>query len=93
MESAVRHGFQLVILGWGVKWEGLSQKLYAAHKYAAALPADDIVLFTDAFDVMFANTPEHVISTFLEFKHDLVFGAECGYVRVVIFVLMFFSSL
>ena len=30
LESAIRNGLDLRVLGWGVKWEGLSQKLGAA---------------------------------------------------------------
>eukprot|EP01041_Mallomonas_annulata_P005397 gene5397-10793_t len=78
VESAIRHGFKLVILGWGIKWQGLSQKLEAAHSYAKSLPPDDILLFTDAFDVMYTNTPDHVLSEYNSFHTDLIFGAECG---------------
>ena len=53
VESAIREGHDLVILGWGEKWKGLSQKLSAAYDYALSLPPQDVILFTDAFDVLF----------------------------------------
>ena len=78
IESAVRHNVSVVVLGWGVKWTGLSQKLEAAHAYASSLPPKDIILFTDAFDVMYATGLEPLRRNFLGFKADIVFGAECG---------------
>ena len=46
IESSIRNGFDLVILGWGTKWLGLSQKLQAAHSFARALPKEEVMLFT-----------------------------------------------
>ena len=67
VESALRHDIDLVILGWGVDWKGLSQKLDASHAYAAALPAEDVMLFTDAFDVMFTNSSQNILRIFESF--------------------------
>eukprot|EP00603_Paraphysomonas_imperforata_P007361 CAMPEP_0114413500 /NCGR_PEP_ID=MMETSP0103-20121206/889_1 /TAXON_ID=37642 ORGANISM="Paraphysomonas imperforata, Strain PA2" /NCGR_SAMPLE_ID=MMETSP0103 /ASSEMBLY_ACC=CAM_ASM_000201 /LENGTH=370 /DNA_ID=CAMNT_0001581581 /DNA_START=195 /DNA_END=1308 /DNA_ORIENTATION=+ len=81
IESAVRHEVDLVILGWGVKWKGLSQKLEAAQSFANALPKDDIILFTDAFDVMFTNDPKHIMETYQSLTSegkDIIFAGECG---------------
>lgn len=55
LESAARQGMRLTILGWGVPWRGLFQKLEAAMEFADSLPPDDVVLFVDAFDVLFTN--------------------------------------
>lgn len=76
VESAIRHDVQLIILGWGVKWIGLSQKLEAAHHFAASLPPEDIILFTDAFDVMFSNTPQHILQEYHKEQSDIVFAGE-----------------
>lgn len=78
VESSIRHKFDLVILGWGVKWQGLSQKLDAAHAFAAALPPGDVILFTDAFDVMFTGSSEDILTAFLAEKAPIIFSAECG---------------
>lgn len=70
-----------VLCRLGVKWKGLSQKLEAAHKFAKALPEDDIILFTDAFDVMFTNSPKHILETYEELSShgsDIIFAGECG---------------
>jgi hypothetical protein len=76
VESAIRHDVNIIILGWGVKWIGLSQKLEAAHDYASSLPSEDIILFTDAFDVMFTNTPEHILEEFEKENTDIIFAGN-----------------
>jgi len=78
VESALRNGVDLIVLGWGVKWMGLSQKLEAAYRYAASIPPHDVLLFTDAFDVMFTNNARYIMETFSSMKTDLMFAAECG---------------
>lgn len=82
VESAIRSGVDLVILGWEVEWRGLSQKLEAAHSYAKSLPETDIILFTDAFDVLFADSGASIRSKFLQLATSLnsriIFSAECG---------------
>ena len=78
VESAIRNEFDLVILGWGVKWRGLSQKLEAAQRYAAALDKTDTLLFTDAFDVLFTEKPEIIQREYAKLGADIVFSAECG---------------
>ena len=66
------------MLGWGVKWEGLSQKLGAALRAVEELPADCPVVFTDAYDVLFTQGESAMRKAFDDIKADLVFSAECG---------------
>lgn len=78
VESAIRHHYELVILGWRVPWLGLSQKLEAAYQYSCSLPDDDIMLFTDAFDVLYTEEAEKIITIFQERNYSILFSAECG---------------
>ena len=78
MESAIRNGIDLHVLGWGVPWEGLAQKVTAARRVAAGLPEDCVVLFTDAFDVLFTDTVPNILRKFEAIGHPLVYSAECG---------------
>jgi hypothetical protein len=78
VESAVRHQVPLVILGWGTKWLGLSQKLEAAYNFSVTLNTTDIMLFTDAFDVLYSNTVGYIKKSFLELNSAVVFSGECG---------------
>ena len=78
LESAIRNGLDLRVLGWGVKWEGLSQKLGAALRAVEELPGDCPVVFTDAYDVLFTQGESAMRKAFDDIKADLVFSAECG---------------
>lgn len=40
------------------------------------LPDNDVVLFTDAFDVFFYRSLDTIVGRFLGFKHEIVFSAE-----------------
>lgn len=78
VESAIRHHYDLVILGWKVPWKGLSQKLEAAYEFSLQIPENDIMLFTDAFDVLYTEESAKIIKIFQERKYSIVFSAECG---------------
>jgi len=57
----------------------LSQKLEAAQLFASSLPKNDIIMFTDAFDVMFMNSPDYIHSEFRKFQDvGVLFAGECG---------------
>ena len=79
--SCDRYSMRVLMGHVGVKWRGLSQKLEAARSYAQSLPPDDVMLFTDAFDVMFTNTPLHIMNMYYELSSpgaDIIFAGECG---------------
>lgn len=78
VESAIRNHYDLVILGWKVPWKGLSQKLEAAHQYASSIPPDDLLLFTDAFDVLYTAEAPSVMDVFYRRNYSLLFAGECG---------------
>lgn len=78
VHSAIMYNYDLIILGWGVKWTGLAQKLEAAYAFSKSLPPRDIIMFTDAFDVLFQNDPATIQQAFHDLNSTLVFSAECG---------------
>jgi hypothetical protein len=78
VESAIRHGIDLNVLGWGIPWRGLSQKLEAAMTFAQSVPKEDVIMFTDAFDVMFMKKPEYILHEFLSYEGQprILFAGE-----------------
>lgn len=74
----MRHGVPWEILGWGIKWQGLSQKLQASLDAVKSLSPDCIVLFSDAFDVLFTQDVQAIKRAFLATRQDLLFAGECG---------------
>jgi procollagen-lysine,2-oxoglutarate 5-dioxygenase len=78
VESAVRHDIPWEILGWGVRWEGLSQKLQASLDYVRGLDPDCIILFSDAFDILFTQPLAAIKKSFERTNANLLFAGECG---------------
>lgn len=74
--SAAVHGWKPDYLGEGVTWFSWEVRLRAVRDYCAALPADEIVVFTDCFDVLLLAPPEKVESAFLAFNMPMVISAE-----------------
>jgi hypothetical protein len=51
--SAQRHKIQVDVLGWGTQWKGFGHRLLAMREYVRMLPDHEIVVFVDAYDVVF----------------------------------------
>jgi hypothetical protein len=76
---------QLIVLGGQedrlIGWEGnqnFGVKLREVSDFLKSpfLDKDDIVLFTDAYDVIYCGTKKEVIEKYLEIDHPIVFGCE-----------------
>ena len=79
LESVLQNGISLKVLGWGQKWKGLPQKLEAALSYAKSQPKEDVMLFVDAYDVLFMGGANDILNIYLQMgSPKLLFGAECG---------------
>ena len=78
VESALRNNVTLEILGWGTRWAGLTQKLQGALKAIERLPANCVVVFVDAYDVLWTKSLAAILSEFRAMHRPLVFAAECG---------------
>lgn len=64
MASCRRYNIEPVILGWGSPWIGFGKKLTDIRDYAAALPADEIILVVDPFDVVFLSGLDEIEEKF-----------------------------
>eukprot|EP01031_Cornospumella_fuschlensis_P037067 gene37067-44988_t len=78
VDSATRASYNLTILNWQVPWEGLAQKLTAMDRYLQDLPEGDIVLFSDAFDVLYTMPSETLLRMFVLRGYRVLFAGECG---------------
>jgi hypothetical protein len=64
-------------IGWeGTQNFGVKLREVSDFLKAAFLDKDDIVLFTDAYDVVYCGSKKEVIDRYLEFDHPIVFGCE-----------------
>ena len=51
-------------------------KLYHQDIVSSSCPENDILIFTDAYDVILIDTAESIIKKYLSFDSDIVFSAE-----------------
>ena len=47
-------GVRITLLGWGETYRGNFQKLRGARSHVGSLPPSDLVLFADAYDVLYS---------------------------------------
>jgi len=78
VESAIQNGVPWEVLGWGLRWHGLSQKLQASLEYVRRLDPECVMLFSDAFDVLFTKDLKQILKEFEASRKRLLFAGECG---------------
>ena len=82
VKSAEAHGFKPNILGLHEKRSTghanskFGMKLKYLLEYVKSLKRNDIVLFTDAWDVIIVGDCSEIIKKYKSFKKDIVIGAE-----------------
>lgn len=81
--SARKYGIDLVNIGTNIEWEGTDMsalgggmKINLMKDYVKDLHDEDIVLFTDAYDVFYADDLETITERFLEFNTEILFSGE-----------------
>lgn len=75
MESCQRFGIDPVILGWGDRWIGSGEKLISICKFIQNLPADDLILSVDPFDVIFLAESGEIEEKFWNLNIPFLCGA------------------
>ena len=81
--SARKYGIDIVNVGTNIEWQGTDMsalgggmKINLMKDYVKDLHDDDIILFTDAYDVFYADDLETITERFLEFGKEIVFSGE-----------------
>ena len=81
--SARHHGIDIVNIGNNVDWKGTDMtgmgggmKINLMKKYLKDKHDDDIILFTDAYDVFYADNLETIHERFLDMGNDIIFSGE-----------------
>ncbi len=84
-ESSSRNGIEVTNIFdvkndvWGggtMEGPGGGQKLNLLRRHIQNLPDNDVVLFTDAYDVIYLRDLDTILGRFLGFKHEVIFSAE-----------------
>jgi len=76
LDSCDRYGISIDVLGLGKKFRGLSHKLIYVKKYIQNLHDNDVVLFVDAYDVLFFATEDKIMKTFLRMRKPFIISVE-----------------
>jgi hypothetical protein len=63
-QSCERYNQELVVLGWGEKWQGFTWRFKLILDYIKSLPPDEIVCFIDGYDVILLRSLAELESTF-----------------------------
>ena len=64
-------------IGWNAKGNfGIKLKEVKDFLLNQPLNNDDVILFTDAYDVIYCSNHSEILKKFYEFDHPIVFGAE-----------------
>jgi hypothetical protein len=83
-KSARKNDYELVTLGWGQKWEGFIMKYKLLMENLNKFDDNDIIILTDAYDVIVTDKKEVVIEKFKKFKKPILLSKD-GYTGESIF--------
>ena len=82
-ESAMKQGFSVKNIGANRDWKGTDMsgaggghKIVMIKEYLATLPEDDVVLFTDAYDVFYMSDLDDITRRYLDMQAEIIFAAE-----------------
>ena len=74
LESAKKHNIDLIILGFGQKWGGFIWRFKLLIDALKKLNKNEIVMFTDAYDVIFLTSNEEIEKKFKSFNTRILVG-------------------
>jgi hypothetical protein len=78
VESCKRNNIDLIVMGLHQKWTGFTMRFRLWLEYLKTLNDTEIVMITDAYDVVIIRDSSVIIDRFLKFKKKIVFGVENG---------------
>ena len=78
MDSCNRLKLNIVNIGLNKKWTGFTMRFSLLYEYLQQLKDNDIILFTDAYDVIFLENEKDILNKFYQFNKPIVFGDQSG---------------
>ncbi len=74
-ESCIKNNLEFIVLGFGKKWQGFTWRVDLLKEYLSTLEPDEVVIISDAFDVIVLNS-KNILEKFLKYETDILFSAE-----------------
>jgi hypothetical protein len=68
LDSAKKNDVDITVLGMGEKWQGFGWKFTKMVEYLEKINMNEIVMFIDAYDVIFLDNIKNIEEKFLEIK-------------------------
>jgi hypothetical protein len=79
LQTAALNDIPLNVIGWGAQYlKGHVKKMQTALMVTSMLPSDCIVMFNDAYDVLFTTDLMDIKNRFLRTGHKVIYSGECG---------------
>ena len=75
-KTCKKNNLDLITLGYGKKYKGNQWKLELVYNYLKLLKQNEIVLFTDAYDVIILKNKNEILKRFKKFKKPIVFSVN-----------------
>jgi hypothetical protein len=85
VESCKRNNIELITLGLGLKWTGFTMRFKLWYEYLDKLNDNEIVMLTDAYDVVILESSETIINKFKKFNKKIVFTTSNTFLSHLIF--------
>jgi hypothetical protein len=76
VKSAKKNNIDLVTLGFGQKWSGFTMKINLINEYLKSLPDNDIVVISDAYDVILLQNASNILKKFKSFNKPIVISKD-----------------
>ena len=76
IQSFKKYNYKYQIIGKGTEWKNFITKIKHCQAYLEKMEYNDIVVVTDAFDVIACNSSDRLERKFRRFNKGLVFGCE-----------------
>ena len=76
LQSCKNKNINLKVLGWKQKWKGFAWKFKLLFNFLKSMNPKDIILYSDAHDVILLENEEEIISKYKSFAKPIVFGIE-----------------
>jgi len=70
------HKINIITLGFGQKWTGFIMKFNLINEYLNNLDNNDIVIFSDAYDVLLLQDSDTIINKFKSFNKPIVISKD-----------------
>jgi hypothetical protein len=79
LQSCKKNDLELIVLTYHKQWASNAIKIKLLFDYLKTVEAEQLLLITDAFDVLINASEDDILKAFSTFEKDIIFGAEANF--------------